>query len=691
MTRTLAPLTAAGKTGPARLMPPLPLGQKVPNAPARRRFRAPAAARALAALCLLLLVAAGAPPAFAQLSAADVAIGREALKVAENDRHDEALRIAARARDRMVGKIVRWIALAAPGSGFEEIAAFIRENGDWPNMSQLRRQAEKAMPIDLDESRVLEWFRLYPPVSVDGAMHYVDTLLATGGTEQAVKLIRERWVDGGFGTEDEQEFLSRYRSHLRRQDHVARLDRLLWERQEAPARRMAALLGDGYDALATARLMLDSGSGNVDAAVARVPDSLRDDPGLLYDRARWRRRQGDDQGALEILMKPPRDLGRPGLWWAERHILVRRAIERGDHAGAYRIAAAHRQEDGVSHADAEFLAGWLALRFLDRPSDAFAHFHTLYRSVSAPISKARGAYWCGRAAEALGDREKARSWFAAAAEYGTTFYGQLAVHHLGGGARPRIAPEPQPTKADQAAFDRRELVRAARILAQIEGRDADRLIAFLRRLSLDAKSPAEYALAARLARELGRRDLAVAAAKDAAQNDVFLTETGYPVIDTPRQTPEVALVHGIIRQESTFNTNVVSSAGARGLMQLMPATAKLVAKQIGVRHTHQRLVTDPAYNVTLGSAYMADLLDRFNGSYILAIASYNAGPGRVRGWLDQFGDPRTEAVDPVDWIELIPISETRNYVQRVMEATIVYRARLQGGRAELDLEKELRR
>ncbi|NYZ11990.1 lytic transglycosylase domain-containing protein [Azospirillum sp. RWY-5-1] len=643
-------------------------------------------------LSIPLTLAAALPAAAAPLSQADITIYRDAFRAADNDRHDEALRLASRAKDPLPAKVIRWMQLATPAGGsFDEIAAFIRDNGDWPNMTQLRRQAEKAMPLDMDENRVLAWFRDYPPQSNEGVMRYADTLLATGGEEQAVKLVRARWVEGSFGPTDEAEFLGRYRSHLRKQDHVTRFDRLLWERQETSARRMLDLLGEGYDALLDARMALDGDRGGADAAFARVPSSLRNDPGLLFDRARWLRRKGDDDGALAIFLKPPPELGRQQSWWGERHILARRAIERGDYRMAYRIASTHRQEDGVTHMEAEFLAGWLALRFLDQPSEAFKHFHTLYRTVTAPISRARGAYWCGRAAEALGNREQAREWFTKASGYGTTFYGQLAVSNLGGSARVTVPEEPKVANAQVTAFERREVVQVIRQLVQISGRENDRLTGFLRRISLDAKSPADYVLAGRLARDVGRPDLAVAAAKDAAQNEVYLTEVGYPLVSASRNATEVSLVHAIIRQESTFNTNVVSSAGARGLMQLMPTTAQLVAKQLGIRHTHARLTADPDYNVLLGSTYIGDLVDRFNGSYVLAIAGYNAGPGRVRQWIDQFGDPRTEAIDVVDWMELIPIYETRNYVQRVLEALLVYRSKLQGGRAELDMARELRR
>ncbi|CAO3421328.1 lytic transglycosylase domain-containing protein [Azospirillum doebereinerae] len=619
----------------------------------------------------------------------DLALYRQAFKAADNERYDEAQQLASQAQDRLPAKVIRWMVLATPGGGgFAEIAAFIRENPDWPNQAQLRRQAEKAMPIGLDPAEVLEWFRQFPPLSNDGFLMHADTLIGTGSQERATPLIRARWVESNFTADEEVNFLVRYRSYLRAQDHKARIDRLLWERQEAPVRRMLPFFDEAYDTLIEARIALDTDNGNADAAVARVAPGLRNDPGLLFDRARWRRRKGDDSGALEIITQAPTEMGRPQSWWSERHLLARRAIERGDYNLAYRLVKAHGQKDGSGLAEAEFLAGFLALRFLDQPSEAFNHFNKLYRSVTAPISKARGAYWCGRAAEALGQTAQATEWYAKAAPYGTTFYGQLSARHLAGG-KVTLPTPPAVSNAAATAFDRREVVRVTRLLAEIEGGDDERVTAFLRRISLDSKEPADYTLAARLANEVGRRDLSVAAAKDAAQNDVFLVEAGYPMIDARPNSPELALVHGIIRQESTFNTRVVSSAGARGLMQLMPATAQTVAGKLGLKHTNARLTSDPGYNVTLGSAYLSELIDRFNGSYVMAIAGYNAGPGRVRQWIQTYGDPRTEAIDVVDWIELIPIYETRNYVQRVMEAVIVYRARL--GAGELNLDRDLRR
>lgn len=647
----------------------------------------------MAALCASLLFLA-VPAAARVLSDGDLALYKQAFKAVDEDRHDDALRLAAPARDRLPAKILLWLKLQAPlGGSFDDIGRFIRENPDWPGQLALRKAAEAAMAAaEPSPSEVTNWFRQYPPLTNDGFMRYADTLLAIGERDKALGLIRQRWTDATLNANEEQDFLFRYRDLLRPQDHAVRADRLLWERQEAAAKRLLPYLDPGWEALIEARIGLAEDSRSVDAALARIPETLRNDPGLQYEQLRNRRKRDDDDGAVEILNRQPARLIRPAQWWTERHILARRAMEKGDMRLAYALAKGHGTSEGTPFAEAEFLAGFLALRQLGMPQEAFAHFQRLYKSVTAPISRARGAYWSGRAAEAMGRADEARAWYTRAAPYGTTYYGQLAAHRVDAEAQVRLPSEPPVDPAASVAFEGREMVRAARMLAEIEGRDDERLAAFLRRISLQSKEPEHYALAARLARELGRPDLAVAAAKDAAQNEIYLVEAGYPVIRADAASPEPALVHALIRQESTFNPTIVSSAGARGLMQLMPGTAQLVAGKLGIKkHQTAKLTADPQYNIRLGSAYITEMIERYGGSYVLAVASYNAGPNRVSQWLNVYGDPRAPGVDVVDWVEMIPIYETRNYVQRVMEGLLVYRARLHGGRAELNLERELRR
>lgn len=646
------------------------------------------------------ILACSALPALAAdavLSASDAALYRSALEAADADRWEEAHRLAGRAAERLPAKVVTWMQLADPSGGadFATIARFVRAHPDWPNLAALRRNAEMAIGPATDPQEIRAWFAVHPPLTGAGILHYATALDAAGMTAELTELVRSRWVQGGFGAREESDILSRFGRLLRASDHRARLDRLLWDGEGAAARRLLGLVDSGYRAVAEARLALADMRPGVDAAIGRVPASLADDPGLLYERMRWRRRSDQDAGAIEILLNRPAELGRPNAWWAEQHILARRAMERGDYALAYRLAAGHGQKDGFGFAQAEFLAGWLALRFLDRPADALRHFTLLHDGVSTPLSVSRGAYWAGRAAEALGRTEESLRWYGLAARHVTTFYGLLAAEKLGREKTFRLPDDPVVPAAASAAFLSNDMARLARMLNRISP-DKDREAVFLRRFGSNAKTPAEFGAVARFALDMDRPDLAVWVAKQGVQNDVTLVEGGYPVIGPAAGTRHAApvdpaLVHSLIRQESTFNRRAVSPAGARGLMQLMPATAREVARRLGIRHDTSLLTEDPEHNIRLGSTYVREMLDRFGGSYILAIASYNAGPGRVAQWLERFGDPRSPAVDPIDWIEQIPIYETRNYVQRVMEGLYVYRARFDGGTYPLTLSADLRR
>lgn len=651
------------------------------------------AARRLA-LAALLAASAVLPAMAGPLSQNDAAAYRAAFQAAEAGRWAEARRLAGTASERLPAKVLSWMELSGPkpDASFQTIADFIRAHPDWPNQIQLRRNAELAMSPSMGSAEIRAWFAVHPPVTGAGVIRYAQALLDDRHDQRATEFIRERWVSGGFGAAEEKEILSRFGRLLRPRDHAARLDRLVWAGEEAAAKRLYAVVEPGAKAVAEARFALQDGRPGVDKLMERVPAELRDDPGLLYERLRWRRKKDQDEAALRMLLEErPKTLGRAESWWAEQHILARRAVERGDHKLAYRLAKEHGQKDGVGFAQAEFLAGWLALRFLDRPQDALAHFKKLHDGTSSPISRSRGAYWAGRAAAAAGKDDEARRWYGLAAGHETTFYGQLALDRLGRAQAFVLTPDPRIPPEAATAFVRNELARIVRMLHQTDAQP-DVLSVFLRRLGANAQTPVEYALVSRLALEVERPDLAVSIAKQGSQDGVTVIEGGYPLIPLPDvSSPEPALVHALIRQESVFNPQAVSPVGARGLMQLMPATAQQVAGQLGLKHNHARLTADPGYNIKLGSSYMAELLDRFNGSYVLAIAGYNAGPGRVSEWLRKFGDPRAEGVDVEDWIEMIPIYETRNYVQRVMEGVAVYRARIKGSGTPLTIAEDLRR
>lgn len=630
-------------------------------------------------LCLVLLVLLVALPAAAseKLSERDRRIYREAFAAVEKGQWVRAREVAARAENPLLAKVIQWMDLLQPGPGrsFAEMSEFLATNPDWPLLTTLRANAERAMPKNLGASEVIAWFDERPPRTAAGVMRLATAFLETGRVEEAQALVRQGWVDENMTVEEEKEFLSLFKRFLRPEDHIARLDRLLWDRDQAAAKRMLPRVDKPHQLLAQARLSLMNFDPGVDAAIRRVPAALRKDPGLIYDRVRWRRAKKMYEEVVELLDPPVTGVRRPDLMWREVEDAARRALTRGDISVAYRLAQHHGAESGVAFADGEWLAGWIALRYLNEPQLAYDHFTRLYAGVTTSISRSRGAYWAGRAAEAMGEEELSRNWYRTAAEAMTTFYGQLAAQRLGTGEALRFPTLPQPTGDEIAVFNKAELVRVVRLLGQVD--ELDRAKPFLVRLVDHAKTPAEHRMIADLAAEQGRNDLMVLVAKEARKSGVELVEYLYPLRDLPDGiSPEAALVLGVTRQESGFDVDAVSSAGALGLMQLMPSTAKDVAKKLGVKFDKEKLTRDPGYNIRLGSAYLQELIDRFRGSYVLAIAAYNAGPSRSVEWIRQYGDPRDADVDVIDWIESIPFSETRNYVQRVIENLMVYRHRL---------------
>ena len=591
---------------------------------------------------------------------------------------DSAFEIAGRGHDPLARRLITWFALtdATPIPPFESIERFVRENREWPGLPGLRRRAEAAMDESVGDAQVVAWFADFPPLTAAGSTRLAEVLMDRGERERAAKLIRSTWINGNFSASEEREFLERFNSFLTEQHHIARLDRLLWDHRRPEAKRMLRRVSPEHRALATARLKLMTRAGGIDTAIERVPETLREHPGLLYERLRWRRRSGLHERAREVLASAPINLVRPAAWWIEARIQVRQAMSGGLISEAYDLASNHHQTETLPRAQAEWLAGWIALRFMDAPDTAIKHFGELYRAVGYPISLSRAAYWSGRAAEQAGDRHLAFDWYDRAAAYPTTYYGQLAHYQLNGYGTNYLPNAPRISPTEEREFERHELTRVARMLAAVG--QPERLGPFLLRIAGFSASAGEHRLAAQLAYALDRPDLGVRIARRAALDGVFLIDEAYPVIALPKSlntgfVAEPALVLAMMRQESGFSAGAISQAGARGLLQLMPATARFVAKRHGLPYNKKRLTTDTEYNLTLGRAYIEGLLKEFDGSYVLAVASYNAGESRVYSWIDEYGDPRTGAIDVIDWVELIPFAETRNYVQRVLETVPVYR------------------
>ncbi len=631
------------------------------------------------------------PSARASLPAAMVDTGRQAFDAVARNQWGEVAMAAGRLGDPVAVKLITWHRIIGRDASlsFNEIAAFIDANPDWPWPNTLRQRAEGAIDASVPPARLIEWFGRHPAQTTLGRFWLARALKATGDTSSAMAVAREAWVDGSFNASNEASFLEDLGHLLTSDDHRRRLDRLLWDGAEAEAKRLLPRVDPGMRALAVARLDLRAVRPGVDAAVGRVPPHLQNDAGLVFERVRWRRKKDMNDAARTMLHSYRPDTAAPSLLWTERSILARRALADGLVAEAYRTASQHGAADDSDYAEAEFLAGWIALRFLNEPQRAFQHFQQMYGRVTYPISQARGAYWTGRAAAALGDDAAAARWYHTAARHPTTFYGQLAAVTLTPERRPALPADPVPSAAERSAFQAHELTRAA-ILLQAFGQTS-RLWAFVLRLAELDDSPGWKVLAAQLARDSGRADLGVFVGKQAYRTGDHLIDLGYPTLPVPAEGQQVEppLILGVIRQESAFRVDAVSPAGARGLMQLMPGTAQLMAKRTGLPYSRTRLVTDPGYNITLGSGYLDKMLGQFNGSYILSLAAYNAGPGRSQRWRAANGRPSDSLDAAIDWIEAIPFSETRNYVQRTLENLQVYRTKLgvpeSGGTLDRDL------
>jgi peptidoglycan lytic transglycosylase len=611
------------------------------------------------------------------LSSDDQRIYRAAFAAAGASDWVSARQIADRAYDRLLGDVLHWLELTRSNTAaFADIVEFAERHRDWPRQNILRERAEQ-LSGDIPDAVLMAYFQKNPPTTLFGKLHLAEIAARSGQGEAALAVVHEAWLSADLDADTEQVILDRFGSALRPGDHIARLDRLIWDGLTSAARRQLERVPEDQRILAEARLALAGAQPSVEGFVSCIPEYLRSDPGLLFDQARWSRRRNLLETAAAILMNPPQELDRPEAWQREREILARRLIDGGKDRLAYDLLTRHGlPEANAKYADAEFLSGWIALRRLGEPTAAYQHFIKVYAAAKLPIGRSRGAYWAGRAADVLGMEDASRGWFAAAAEHPATYYGQWAAKQLGIGVEPTVPRDPRPRAAEIAAFEADVLVRIVRMLSEIgESRIAK---PFLFCLIARGRTPGERKLVATLAEKTRHLDVAVVAAKRASPGDIPLVAYGFPVISIDKAgSAETSLVLAVLRQESAFNQTAVSRADARGLMQLLPSTARQLAIALSMPFSADRLLTDATYNVTLGHAYLDKMLDTFNGSYLLSIAAYNAGPANVVRWLKAHGDPNGGSVaDVVDWVELIPFDETRDYVQRVLENLQIYRLRL---------------
>ncbi len=591
-------------------------------------------------------------------------------------------------------KVIDWLVAISgrddvPAS---HIADVWRKLSDWPGQALLQIRFEQALVREQPPANVVvHALGGRKPETDKGLILLAKSYLALDRKTDAANVVRTYWREEQFDVDTENLLRKELGGLLTSADYKVRTDRLLYEEQISAGLRNAKYLDKGEQALAAAVAASET-SKDISKALAAVPANLRKDPIYTFARVQSLRRADKIDEAANLLLSAPRD---PALidgdaWWIERRIVSRALLDEGDAKTAYRIAAAHSAETPAVIAEAEFHAGWYALEYLNDPATAKKHFARILDVSSRPLSVSRADYWLGRAAEKQGNRSAAITYYKRAGQHPTTYYGQLALASLGVRTLP-IAPPPRADAATKARFESRELVQVIRHLDAANRGDRNDI--FYRKLADELTDPAEIALLAEMAEEHGGHQFALQIGKLAAYRGLQVDATAFPVSAIPSSAKtgdvEKPLVYAIARQESAFNPQAISGAGARGLLQLMPATAKMMAKSAGLPYSQDRLTSDPAYNAALGATFLGQLKASFGGSFIMTFAGYNAGPNRVHTWVDKYGDPRDPNVDAVNWVERIPFTETRNYVQRVMENLQVYRARL--GRPALTIQTDLKR
>ncbi|NLH81151.1 MAG: lytic transglycosylase domain-containing protein [Phyllobacteriaceae bacterium] len=595
--------------------------------------------------------------------------------------------------DRIDQKIVDWY-LIRMGSGLpsQAITAFAIANSSWPDPELFRKRAEQALEKERPSADdVIAAFQGSKPYSDRGRIMLARALVAKGRKSEAAQWARYTYRDDKLTAEEQRVLETEFGDLLGAGDYKARFDMAVLKGHAGDAQQAARKLGGGYEALARAQLAVDKKQGNAGSLLDAVPGGLRDDPIYIFARAQYARRMERWQEAADWLVKAPKDpkqMGLPDDWWEEKRIVSRKLLDMGDAKTAYRVVVGHTGSTPANQAEADFHAGWYALRFLKDPSSAMRHFAAVAEDSSKPVTRARAYYWMGRAAEA-GGGGSANDYYRRAGEFGFTFYGQMARAKLGKsdlGFDRTISI----TSSDQTAIDRDDRFEALRRFARIGRKDL--ATTFAKHMAETLRSPGEIAALIDMMEKQGWMNLAVTAGKAGAQRGMDMEVRAFPIGFSPNVDTsglEKSLAFAIMRQESEFNQSVVSSAGATGIFQVMPDTGRDAAKYLNIAYNRDAWRNDPAYNIRLGAAYVARLVDNYDGNYVMAIAGYNAGPGRIRDWVKDYGDPRTGTVDVVDWMERIPFSETRNYVQRVLENLQVYRYRLDGQRLQIaqDLQR----
>ncbi len=628
------------------------------------------------------------------LNQKDFSKAKETIKFVKAKKWNSAIKSANRVKDKDFRDLITWMYLKTTGNAatFNDYKKFIERNSNYPRINRIKYLAEQKIYLkNSSPTFVINWFENHPPLGGLGKIKLAEAYLEQGKLDDVEKLIKEAWITAEIRKNDLGYYRAKFKKFLTAEDHLKRADYLAWERKYWDLKRMLKYLPKDERALYNARQILMSNSYGVDNAISKVPNHLKKDPGLEYDRLRWRNRRGRLESSLEILYqnsnKTESQMVRPDLWWEQRKSVARTLIYKKRYKTAYKIASEHSLSSGPSFAEAEWLSGWIALSFLKSPEYAINHFENFYNNVGYPISLARGAYWLGSAYKELGNNEIAKKYFSEGAKFPMTYYGQLSFNEINPGGNFELIDNTGYDKDYEKEFNKNILINHVILLQELDAtKYAKDIIKHLATLNIDKGSEV---LAAKLSTKVGRYDYAIQISKQASYEKRFYNKYNYPIIATPKiinnkQMPNSEVVLAIIRQESEFDAKANSWAGARGMMQLMKYTAKIVAKQAKLPYSISKLTRDPEYNIQLGSYYFKSLTEDYSGVLPFAIAAYNAGPNRVKTWRRINGDPTKGQLSYVNWIELIRFKETRNYVQRVLENINVYKYMLNKNPVTID-------
>ena len=584
--------------------------------------------------------------------------------------------------NEVLKKIVDWHFLNQNNNSkyFNRTKKFVEENPDWPQKKQLRRKMELFINKNLNNKEIIKYFETYPPITTKGAVNYVDALKKEKGLENVKNLIRKTWIERKFTRSQSKDFYKRYKKVLRIEDHDARIEKLTWTGRSYEARRMLPLINKNKKKLYNAKIILRRRAGNADQAISSIDTDLLNDQGLVYERLRWRRKSRLYKTAYDLINPLPNNLKYERKWWYEISIIVRKLIENKEYKKAYYLIKHFSSNSNELLSESEWYAGWIAYEFLNFDSEIHInHFLNSYENTDHKGEKAKSGYWAGRAYEKINNIELSNLWYENSAKYVTEFYGQLS-HEKINTNKSLIPNEELYGKnlfiKDDLDFVNSDIYKASELMLANGTRKNAKL--FISSLIYNSKSPGQLQIIAKLSKDFDRPDLAIKASKYAEKKNIYLYHYAYPSLKNYKiyKDVEKELVYAVIKQESAFDSKAISRVGARGMMQIMPATANIVSKELKLNYSKKRLTSDVQYNVSLGSYYLYSLIEDYD-SYLLALIGYNAGPRRVKRWIKKFGDPRKENVDYDSWIEKIPIKETRLYVKIVLSNLQVYRQKNQ--------------